>query len=355
MIIIHVADYGQIGEQNGITTVLDNLILEQRALGHQVYFFNINNNGKIHTSHYNKVVSSIKSFNKNLNSVNPDIVIFHSLYYMKYILYMGIVYRKKIPYLIEFHGGATNFAQSKNLWKKSVANKFFFDSLIKKSNGLIFLTDQELKASETFSHLAPNIIIPNGCTIPHVPGHVNQINQPLICLFLGRIDIYYKGLDVLVEAVKKVYDKIKGKIIFQFYGSGELEDFKALIGSYQDILKLNSAVYGDSKSQVFSSADIFVLTSRSEGMPMSVLEALAFGLPCLITEQTNMSKFVKNGAGWVTECNVDAISESILEIVNSSNETIFEMSKQAQKNVLPYSWNKIAQLSIEKYEEVLKN
>ena len=62
---------------------------------------------------------------------------------------------------------------------------------------------------------------------------------------------------------------------------------------------LHDPVYGDAKCKVLSDADLFCLTSRFEGHPIAVLEALSYGLPCLLTPGTNMAREVSVGkAGW---------------------------------------------------------
>ncbi|MEN1932826.1 glycosyltransferase [Escherichia coli] len=52
-------------------------------------------------------------------------------------------------------------------------------------------------------------------------------------------------------------------------------------------------MFGLKKEEVLESNNIFIMTSRYEGLPVSVLEALAYGNICLLTEGTNMAKIVK--------------------------------------------------------------
>ena len=59
-------------------------------------------------------------------------------------------------------------------------------------------------------------------------------------------------------------------------------------------------------------SDMFILTSRHEGFPMSILEALSYGLPVLITKGTNMTDLVhKASAGWTCETDPIEIAKTL--------------------------------------------
>ena len=60
----------------------------------------------------------------------------------------------------------------------------------------------------------------------------------------------------------------------------------------EKVLKLCGPIAGADKKKVLKDADLFLHTSRSEGHPMGVLEALAYGIPCLLTPGTNMASEV---------------------------------------------------------------
>ena len=52
-----------------------------------------------------------------------------------------------------------------------------------------------------------------------------------------------------------------------------------------DIIKLHHEVTGEVKEKLLLDSDIFIQTSRFEGMPLGIIEALSYGIPCLITEE----------------------------------------------------------------------
>ena len=65
---------------------------------------------------------------------------------------------------------------------------------------------------------------------------------------------------------------------------------KGLISKFnlEDIVSLHNPVCGQDKVEALLKNDIFIQTSRFEGMPLGILEAMSFGLPCIITKGTNL-------------------------------------------------------------------
>jgi hypothetical protein len=76
------------------------------------------------------------------------------------------------------------------------------------------------------------------------------------------------------------------------YGSeGNSEDkslLRAAIQSNQGVVKSLPAVFGDSKNSVLAEHDMFILASRSEGLPTTLIEAAQAGLLCFATAETNL-------------------------------------------------------------------
>ena len=61
----------------------------------------------------------------------------------------------------------------------------------------------------------------------------------------------------------------------------------------EKIVLIKDEVYGEDKEKVILESDFFILTSRFEGHPMALIEALSYGLPCLVTKGSNMSKEIE--------------------------------------------------------------
>ncbi len=87
---------------------------------------------------------------------------------------------------------------------------------------------------------------------------------------------------------------------------------------------------------------------------MGVLEALAYGIPCLLTENTNVATTVAaHEAGWSVELSPEAIANGIKDIIYARSE--LEQMKPAARALAEseYSWDRVAQQLLNKYGELL--
>ena len=122
--------------------------------------------------------------------------------------------------------------------------------------------------------------------------------------------------------------------------------------SLSGLVTLNPAVFGADKEKILLGSDVFIQTSRFEGMPMGILEALGYGLPCLITEGTTLGHYVKSyNAGWVTETDAQRVFEQIICAINE-NDTLNEKSKNARDMIHQhFAWEKVAKDNIRAYRK----
>lgn len=105
----------------------------------------------------------------------------------------------------------------------------------------------------------------------------NKIN----ILFMGRIG-KRKGVYDIIEAAKSITNP---DVEINLYGDGDLKEFEKLINEndLQNKVKLKGWISGDKKDEAYRNADIYILPSFEEGLPMSVLEAMSYKLPVIST------------------------------------------------------------------------
>lgn len=162
-------------------------------------------------------------------------------------------------------------------------------------------------------------------------------------LFLGFIRVE-KGVFDLVEAAASIKDKLAGKAQIHICGVG-LEDkmsrLKAMIQDLNlgDVVKYEGWVDGNKKTTLLNQSQVYVLPSHVEGLPVSILEAMSYGLAIVATPVGAIPEIVKNEENGylVAVKDVCALSNAILTLVEDADKRYAygEQSKRIADNYLP--------------------
>ena len=149
-----------------------------------------------------------------------------------------------------------------------------------KSDYLVFQTDG---ARNFYSNINPErtFIIPNPIVIPDKQW--KQENTKKSIAYVGRLDFKQKRIDVLLEAFSKV-SCFHPDYKLDIYGSGDIVQLKNIIKekSLMKSVVIHGAVNDVGDRLLLS--EMFILTSDFEGIPNSLLEAMALGLPVISTD-----------------------------------------------------------------------
>lgn len=291
---------------------------------------------------------------------NPDLVIFEEVYRIEYAQIAKKLVKCNIPYIITPRGSMTFHSQQRKRAKKIIGNILFFNEFIRNALAIHFLTENECMESNKFK-FKNYFIVGNGVEKKKKLKKFETIHEEFIVTFIGRIAMYHKGLDFLIEAVNLgQYEFRKNKFKFSLYGPDDLNSIsklKDLIKDYDisDLVSINNPVHDKEKENVILNSDLFIHTSRLEGQPTAVMEAISYGLPVFVTPGTNIDKLVeKNNLGFVSELAAEAIKEKLLHAYEQ-REKFSKMSKNAvvfSENNL--DWNIIMKQTIENCKQMLQ-
>ena len=341
----------------GITTVVKEIIKEQEKANLSVEWlasnYYISNLGK-------------KEFLKKIYEINPSIIHLHGLWRMHTRVTKNFV-RMGIPYVITPHGMLDHWALRQSMIKKIISwrlwEKYAFDNCA----FVQALCDSELKTIRKINSSWKSFVIPNGITYPN-KYNLTSRDRPKcwenklppnakVLLFIGRFH-KKKGINELIKAWEIIMkSKCSQNWWLCFVGLGDLRilNNKDFMKSHKRVL-VSEPVFDLEKEKVFKNSSAFILPSFSEGLPMAVLEAMSYGIPCLISENCNLHEAIKIGAAIETNPTVENLVESLKILFKMDMVKRSQISDLAYKYIsVNHNWSKITYQTKELYSSICKD
>jgi glycosyltransferase involved in cell wall biosynthesis len=151
-------------------------------------------------------------------------------------------------------------------------------------------------------------------------------NDEKMILYLGRIH-RVKGVDILVKAFANVAEKLTDvKLVIVGPDDGYLGELERLIKALKienDVL-IMGPLYGKDKLAAYIDTDVYVLPSRYETFPMSVLEAVACGSPVILSENCGVAGYFKDKVGLVVKPDSKHLEGALFEmLLNQERQEFF--------------------------------
>jgi glycosyltransferase involved in cell wall biosynthesis len=188
-----------------------------------------------------------------------------------------------------------------------------------------------------------------------IPQRPSDRFSLLFCGYLGGAR-QVKGLDVLLEALPTILGT--HDVSLQIIGTGErTEQYKAMCRelAIEERVSFLGFIEHSRLPPHFSSADLFVLPSRSESFGLVLAEAMACGLPVVSTRVGGIPEVVEEGAtGLLVPPNdPPALAEAIIELLDDP-ERMRDMGVRGRERVREhFTWDKVAERVLGFYREIL--
>lgn len=288
----------------------------------------------------------------------PDLVVFHEVYRPKFVEIARWLVKNNIPYIITPHVSLTDTAQKHKRLKKIAGNMLMFNWFIKHAKSIHYLSDSEKDQSTSYNKL-PYFICGNGIEIK---GRLKKSfsKTGLSLVYVGRLEYLIKGIDRILEMANVLKRQGVEDITFNIYGvdeSNNLLKINKYIEEHElgDIVKVGQGVYGEEKIKTILKHDCFIQLSRTEGQPLSIMEAMDIGMPCVVTEGTTFFDIANRyNVGIPVSDKPTDIARAILGTKKSKSDLSIlslDASNYAEKH---FSWNEVALSEISQYDQTLR-
>jgi len=205
------------------------------------------------------------------------------------------------------------------------------------------LRDMALKTADNI-----NIhVIPDGVDLARFHPKETQVeNRPVKILAIGRL-IPRKGFDCLIQSIPEVVKNVQNDFCVEIVGDGPLRSKLTNLTKelhVSDRVIFAGSIPYDQLHEKYQQADIFVLSSLAEGMPLVVLEAMASGLPIVATRVQGMDELVKvdiNGFLFAPSDH-QTLSGHLVKLITDSSIRQ-KMGEESLKIIQKYSWSNITE------------
>jgi poly(glycerol-phosphate) alpha-glucosyltransferase len=306
------------------------------------------------------------------------VVHLHGLWQYPSVVTRHLWKKRGTPYVISPRGMLDPWALRNSRWKKAVVAWLAENAVLGDAACLHALCEAEAQAMRDYGLRQRIEVVPNGVELPEffTTQDTGSREGKKRLVFLGRIHPK-KGLVGALRAWAKLRGKM-GDWEFVIAGwdqgghQGELKalcadlglriaergEEKAASGSAEKRKALGARLamsdasasadvifsgpaFGEEKEALLRSAEAFILPSFSEGLPMSVLEAWAYGLPVVMTPECNLPEGVASGAA--LEMRNGEMAEGLSSLLEMSDAERREMGMRGRRLVeARFTWTKVA-------------
>ncbi|MGQ9661377.1 MAG: glycosyltransferase [Kiritimatiellia bacterium] len=197
-----------------------------------------------------------------------------------------------------------------------------------------------------FNRTTPVVVIPNGVDLELFrPGNPPNEATPLRAIIVARL-IEHKGHATLFRALKLL--TAEGvPLHLDVVGTGDAEPaYRAMVAKLglQDRVRFLGYLTREQVAQSYRQADVFVLPSEGEGMSVSTLEAMASGLPVVVTRTGGTRELVKEGVtGFTFEVGAIGTLARHLKRLASDRSLLRSMGAAARKHAENFTWERLAE------------
>lgn len=281
----------------------------------------------INFSKYNWLGSILK-FRRRIKKLKPHIVHSH-LFYSTIVSRVGTP--KDIPVVSTYHNmeyckESPNFSP-----KYAYVDRLTFST---KKHFSIYVSNavKDCVQNGVPAQINHSCVIPNFVTSDYLYQYEYNDDNQIRMIAVGNL----KKVKNHLYALKEIASVSHINVSLDIYGAGLLHD-ELLAFIKEKGLKVRLMGRGNITSSLLCSYDLFLLPSLSEGMPVSLIEAITSGLPSLISDLPQLRETAENAALYFSPTKPGSLS-SLLETIYQNKKRLIPLSAAAKVLAVKYSW-----------------
>jgi glycosyltransferase involved in cell wall biosynthesis len=291
-----------------------------------------------------------------------DVVHIHSIYVFPSMMAAYYARSYKVPYIIRPHGTLDPVIYERHRWLKAPYEKLIEWRNLERAAAVHFTAEEEQLQAERLRLRIKGVVVPHGVSSFSIAPRFAErfytsfpeTRHKRVVLFLGRLN-YKKGLDLLVEAFGSIAHSDMS--LHLVLAGPDDEGLGTVIRKRLKSLGLLerctfTGILGDEdKVGAFSAASVFALPSYGENFGMAAAEAMAAGVPTVISDRVNIWKEVAEyNAAVVIKCDPKELSRELARLITSPGLAKAMGERARLLMAEKFSWSTAANKLIDLYE-----
>jgi glycosyltransferase involved in cell wall biosynthesis len=267
------------------------------------------------------------------NAAEYDLLHIHALFSFAAVSAAYWASHYRVPYVVRPLGTLNRWGmENRRPWLKQASLRMIDSHVLSRAAAVHYTSKDEQEEGARVATVLRPVIIPNpvdfqfdrdklsGCWFR---SDYPEVAQKRIILFLSRLHPK-KGIELLLASFARLRGRISN-IVLVLVGRGENHYVEGLRQQVRELEMESDVVWagfleGDAKKAAMAEADVFVLPSYSENFGVATVEAMAAGLPVIVSDRVGIHREISaTGAGLVVPCEEDRLTNAILQVLGNDD------------------------------------
>ncbi len=294
-----------------------------------------------------------------------DAVHIHGIYQFAVVAAALAARAHGVPYLTRPHGALDPYLRQRHRLRKALYFPLIERPLFNRAAAIIYSADEEQRLAAPTGLVAQPSIVPEGVRLTEYSvlpspslflSHYPELAGRRLLLFLSRLH-QKKGLDLLAAAFPLILAATPDvHLVIAGPDDGYEASLRYLLQQNGTIDKVTftGMVQGELKLALLTAAEIFVLPSYTENFGIAVVEALAAGLPAVISDQINIAGIIQeHDAAVVVPCAAERLAAAVIDLLQHPERRAALARNGPQLVREQFTWDTAAQRLEALYRQII--